>query len=267
MRFQAFRFGGVLSVCFVATLVTSAVPASAQATQQTSAPAAAPADLPSAKSIIDRHIEASGGRQTIQNRSSMQGVGTLAMPANGISGKIEIFAAKPNLLLVRTSVEGIGEMSEGFDGNIAWSMTPMTGPMLASEKEREQKRLDADFFGDLNVEKKYKAIKTVEKTVFGGKPSYKVSLTRHDGTEDFEYFDVETGLKSGRQVTRETPMGALTVTATMTEYKKFGGTLVPTTIKQNIMGMEQIITLSSVEYDKVDAAVFQLPPAIKALIK
>ena len=266
MRFEAFRIGRVLSVCVAAVLLASVAFAQAT-TPQPTAPAAPAADLPPAKTIIDRHIEATGGRKAVLERSSMHGTGTLSMPANGISGKLEIFGAKPNLLLVKTTIDGIGEMSEGFDGNVAWSNTPMTGPMIASDKEREQKRLDADFYGDVNVEKKYKAIKTVEKTTFAGRPAYKVSLQRHDGSEDFEFFDVETGLKAGRQVTRETAMGAISVTAAMTDYKKFGNALVPTTIKQSMMGMEQIITLSSIEFDTVDPAVFQLPAAIKALIK
>ena len=266
MRFEAFRIGRVLSACAAAVVIASSAFAQATA-QQSPAPAATAADLPPAKTLVDRHIEATGGRKAILDRSSMRGTGTLSMPANGISGKLEIFSAKPNLLLVKTTIDGIGEMSEGFDGNVAWSNTPMTGPMLASEKEREQKRLDADFYGDVNVEKKYKAMKTVEKTTFAGRPAYKVSLLRHDGTEDFEFFDVETGLKAGRQVTRETAMGSITVVATMSDYKKFGTALVPTTIKQSMMGMEQQITLNTIEFDTVDPAVFQLPAAIKALIK
>jgi hypothetical protein len=33
------------------------------------------------------------------------------------------------------------------------------------------------------------------------------------------------------------------------------------------MGAEFIMTITSIEYDKVDSAVFELPAAIKALVK
>ena len=36
---------------------------------------------------------------------------------------------------------------------------------------------------------------------------------------------------------------------------------------QQMMGQEQKITLTSIEYDKVDPSVFEPPAAIKALIK
>jgi hypothetical protein len=41
----------------------------------------------------------------------------------------------------------------------------------------------------------------------------------------------------------------------------------PATVTINAMGVQQVLTISSVEYDKVDPAVFEPPAAIKALIK
>lgn len=273
MCLSSIRTGRGLSIGVVFTILIAgsslqgqAVP-QGQATPAAAAPQAAPAELPSAKSIIDRHIEASGGRAALMARSSSHVVGTLAIPANGMKGKLEIFAAKPNKMLSKTSLEGIGEILEGFDGTVGWTINPMTGPLLSSPKEVEQKKIDLDFYGDLNVEKKYKTIKTLEKTTFEGRPVYKVALTKHDGTDDIQYFDAETGLKAGSQATRETPMGAITATVTVAEYKKFGGFLAPAKIKQSTMGVEMILTFDTIEHDNVDPAVFDLPPAIKALIK
>ena len=46
----------------------------------------------------------------------------------------------------------------------------------------------------------------------------------------------------------------------------FGGILVPTTTTQRVMGMEQIFTISDVNYEPIDPAVFELPKEIQALI-
>jgi hypothetical protein len=62
-------------------------------------------------------------------------------------------------------------------------------------------------------------------------------------------------------------MGAVTATQIQADYKKFGDMLVPTTLKQNAMGVEQVFTFTTFEYDKVDPVVFQPPAAVKALIK
>jgi len=226
------------------------------------------AALPSARSIIDRHVKAVGGREAILSHTSQHATGTFSVPAQGLTGSVEIFgAANPNRTALRVQVPGLGEIASGFDGSHGWSMSPLLGPMLQVGKELEQAKFDADFYGDLRDAKRYRSIKTVEKTTFDNRPCYKVSLVREDGSEDFDFYDVATGLRAGSMNTRETPMGSVKTTSIEGDYKKFGNLLLPTTVVQQIMGIEQKITLASVEFDKVPPTAFDLPAPIKALIK
>jgi len=226
------------------------------------------ADLPDAREIINRHIKAIGGREAILAHKSMHATGTLSVPASGISGPMEIFgASNPNRVVVKTTVAGIGEIMEGFDGSHGWSLSPMTGPMLKVGRELTQTKLDADFYSELRDPKNYPEVKTIEKTTFDGRPCYKVSLKRIDGIEDFDFYDVATGLRAGSINTRESPMGTLTMTSIEGGYKKFGKLTQATMVTQQVMGVEQKITLNTVEYDTVQPSAFEPPPAIKALIK
>jgi hypothetical protein len=247
-----------LAVLFVAPFYAQA-PAKSQ-------PAAAA--LPDGREVVNRHIKEIGGRDAVMAHKSMHVKGTLSVPASGITGPIEIFgAANPDRVIVKTSVPGIGDIMEGFDGSHAWTMSPMTGPMLKVGKELQQSKLDADFYSELRDPKKYISVKTVEKTTFEGRPCYKVALSRIDGAEDVDFYDVATGLRAGSINTRESAMGTMTVTSVIGGYKKFANLLVATTQNQKVMGVEQSITLSSVEFDKVDPSVFSPPDPIKALIK
>jgi hypothetical protein len=231
-------------------------------------PVPAAAALPDGREIVNRHIKEIGGRAALLAHKSVHVTGTLSVPASGITGPIEIMrAANPDRVLVKTSVPGIGDIMEGFDGSHAWALSPMTGPMLKVGKELQQTKLDADFYSELRDPKKYISVKTVEKTTFDGRPCYKVAMSRIDGAEDFDFYDAATGLHAGGINTRESPMGTLTVTSVIGGYKKFGDMLVATTQSQTVMGVEQKITLSSVVFDKVDASVFTPPEPIKALIK
>jgi hypothetical protein len=224
--------------------------------------------LPDAREIINRHVQAIGGREAVLGHKSMHATGTLSVASAGITGPMEIFgAANPNRVIVKTSVPGIGDIMEGFDGSHGWSMSPITGPMLKVGKELSQTKLDADFYSELRDPKTYPDVKTVEKTTFDGRPCYKVSLKRIDGIEDFDFYDVATGLRAGSINTRETPNGVLTMTSIEGNYKKIGKLSQAMTVTQQVMGIEQKITLATVEYDNVDAAAFELPAAIKALIK
>ncbi|MEO7273406.1 MAG: hypothetical protein ABIX28_02805 [Vicinamibacterales bacterium] len=230
-------------------------------------PAAPDAALPAARTIIDRHIAAVGGRKAILARNSMHATGTVSIASQGMTGPVEVFAAKPNKMLQRLSISGIGQIEEGFDGTVGWSLSPMTGPSLAQGPELEQKRFDADFYSELHEPARYESMSTVEKATFEGRPCYKVRLARRGGVEEFEFYDVETGLKAGGITTRESPMGPITATTVEGGYRRFGALLQATTLTSTAMGLQQSVTLTTVEFDTVSPSVFEAPAAIKALVK
>ena len=225
------------------------------------------AALPSARSIIDRHIAAVGGRKAILAHTSSHATGTMTLAGAGITGVLDVYSAKPDKSLLKINLGGIGDVFEGFNGTHAWSVSPITGPMLTQGKELAEKKFDADFYSDLHEDGRFASMKTVEKTTFDGRPCYKVSLIRKDGGEDIEFYDVETGLKAGAVVTRESQMGPMTVTQVHSDYKKFGDMLLATTMKQTAMGVEQVLKITTVEFDNVSPSMFDLPAPIKALIK
>lgn len=247
----------------LAALLSVPLLAQAPAARASVAPAV---KLPDARTIVDRHIKAIGGREAVLAHTSMHASGTLSMPANGISGPVDIYGAAPDHVLVRTTIPGIGEIVDAYDGKTAWSINPMTGPALKAGKELEQTRLDADFYSELRDPKRY-TLKTVEKTLFDRRECYKISVKRADGSEDFDFYDVATGLRAGSINTRETQMGTMTVSNVEGGYKKFGPLTQATVLTQKVMNVEQKITIDAVEYDKVEPSVFEPPTSIKALIK
>lgn len=266
-RVRALRGAAVLA----AAVAALAVPLAGQA-PQTSKPSAskpvAPDALPDARTIIDRHVEAIGGRAAVLGYSSSHATGTVSIAGSGMNGTVDMYAAaKPNRALLRITIPGLGEIASGFDGTHGWTISPLTGPMLQEGKELDQARLDANFYGELREPADYASITTVEKTAFEGRPCYKIRLARRDGGEDFDFYDVATGLRAGSINTRESPMGSMTATSIESDYKKFGKLLQPTTVATRTMGVEQTITIATIEYDGVPPAVFDPPAEIKALIK
>ena len=225
------------------------------------------AELPSARSLLDKHLAAIGGRAAVLSHKSTHATGTLSMPDAGVTGSVEIYGAHPNRTLLRVTLGGVGEVLEGFDGTHGWSISPMTGPMLLEGKQLEEKRFDSEFHSELRGDDRYQSLTTVEKVDFDGRPCYKVRLVRKTGGEDIEFYDAATGLKAGSITTRETQMGTVTGTTIETDYRKFGNLLQPTTVKSKVGGLQQVITITAVSYDSVPPATFDLPPGIKALLK
>jgi len=126
---------------------------------------------------------------------------------------------------------------------------------------------DAWFDGALHASDRVKELTTVAKVEFDKRPAYQVKVVHISGVEQMEYYDVETGLQIGSESQRETPMGVLPVKAMLRDYTKFGGLMQPTVLIQSTMGIDQVIRISSYEYNDVAPTAFDPPPAIKALIK
>ena len=150
-----------------------------------------------------------------------------------MSGKIETFHAKPNKFLQRMTLPGIGDIEEGFDGTVGWSMSPLTGPTLldgqAARAAQVRRRL---LSRSCKPTDRYASMTTVEKTTFEGRPVYKIQLVKKDGDEDIEFYDVETGLKAGSRRRRANHRwGPCRARRRSSDYKKFGTLLQPTTIE------------------------------------
>jgi hypothetical protein len=229
--------------------------------------AAQTGDLPPAREIVDRFVAVIGGADAVRKYKSRRAVGTFNVPAQGITGTLEVLAAAPDRQVLRIHINGVGEIQQGYDGRIAWLIDPMTGPRLLEGAAYSQMQMDADFYGELHDAKHYTKIETVAREEFEGIPAYKVRLIRPSGEEDFEYFAVDGGLLVGNRVTRMSPMGPMPATTVFGEYKDVGGVRLATRVVQKVMGVEQIMTLTTIEHDTLDASVFALPASIKALVK
>ncbi|MDX1953259.1 MAG: hypothetical protein SFY81_13845 [Verrucomicrobiota bacterium] len=222
--------------------------------------------LPRAETILSNYVEKLGGKSNFLNHTSHHMKGKVETPGQGINGTLNVFAAKPNKLVARVELEGIGPIVQGYNGKIGWSINPLTGPTILEGKALEDMVRQADFYNVLHQLDDYKSLETVTKTNFEGRASYKLRLVRKNGEEIFEYYDVETGLQSGYTGTQETQFGPVTVTTVIGDYKKFGDITLPTKMIQKMSGLQQVMTFESVESDKVPDSVFDLPPEITALL-
>lgn len=230
-------------------------------------PAAAGAqDLPPARQLVDRYIEQIGGREALLARKSTHTTGTFSMPAMGLSGDLEVFAADPDKQVMRVVIAGIGEIRTGYDGEVGWTTNPMEGPRIIEGEELAQLKDEAATAGTLRDPSLVESLETIEKTNMNGQDCYKVRVLWKSGRETFDCYSVETGMIVAMQQKNVSNMGVIDVTLLVNDYKEFGGLKLPSRMVQQMMGMEQVMTITSVTYDTVDPSVFELPAEIKALV-
>lgn len=244
-----------------ALLAVAIVAAEAQA----QAPSLA-AGLPEARAIIARYVDALGGREALLARRSARTSATVEIPAQGVSGKLEVFAAMPERVAVRLELPGLGVVQSGYDGKVGWSIHPALGPRLVEGDELKGLIEMARFHGELH-EEPGTAMTTVGEELFEGRTAWKVRVLGADSAERYEYFDRETGLLAGSTQKHKSPRGEMEVTSLSAEYRKFGNILVATKETQRSPMGSQTVTTVTLEYNVVPDSAFVLPPAIRALVE
>ena len=230
-------------------------------------PATAQAALPSGREIVARHLTAIGGEAAFKAVQSIHARGTLALTAQQIEGTIEVFSARPNKQLVRGTITGFGASETAYDGSIGWSIEPVSGATLLTGRQLVEMADDAVFDSPLYPPTHVKDLTVVGREEFDGRQAYRVRVTYVSGSEQFDLFDVSTGLLIGSEARRETMMGILPTTTIAREYKAFGALKLATVLVQKALGFEQVVTLTSYEFNTVTPETFAVPPRIKALIK
>lgn len=217
--------------------------------------------------IIEKAIEASGGRDLISEAKYVTMKGTLAIPAAGIEGNITTYIKAPDNMLIHTNIPMIGEQKQGYNGEVAWSSDPMGGPRIMPEEETKALKQEADPANRLNYKADNPVIEYKGETEFDGKKAHKIRLVDTDGMESTEYYDIEKHFMIGSEAKVPTPMGQIQTTSMLRDYKDMGGVMQPTLMVQRMGPQEFTIKINEVSYDEIDASVFELPAAVQALVK
>jgi hypothetical protein len=246
-------------------LVAQTPPAAREPAPIPPAAAEPAAPLPSAAEVLERHRKAIGGAAAIRRYTSRRIAGRFELTAQAIAGPLEILAAAPDRIVLRMELGGLGRVERGFDGTTGWSIDPGIGPRLLQGRELDELRHSAEFYSELKEPSEFSSSAVLERTTFEGKDCYVLKLVRRSGIEVTEYYEVGSGLMVGSQMNSTSAMGSIPTTVVVDDYKEFGGVLMPTRVRQRAMGVEWVLTTTSVEHDTVQAGAFTLPAAIAAL--
>lgn len=229
--------------------------------------AASAQTLPPAKEVVDRYVQAIGGRDAVLRLRATRTLGTFEMPAAGIKGDVEVLSAQPGKMVTRITIPGLGEIRRGYDGTVSWSADPISGARVHEGRELQATRDQAQELYAVRDPSLFTSMETVERTEVGGAACYKVKLVWKSGRENHECYAVDSGLLVAMMDTQESPMGSVEVVSVASDYKEFNGVKQPTKLTIQAGGQEQVLTVTSVEVVTPDAAAFNLPPEIAALVR
>ena len=234
-------------------------------------------ELPSAESILDGHITATGGKAAYEKLKTRKTTGTLEIDMSGhqVKAKVEIHHQAPNQshMVIQGGGLYIVRATNGID---AWewraghshgdeNSEPNDDTHLLDGPDKQRALEQAQFHDKLNWRKTFKSVKTVGVVKLNEKPAYEVEVTPNHGESFKQYYDQETGRLVKYTRPFETSMGKLDMEVHLNQYKEFDGVMMPTFVKHVLTSPAigsgtQIWNYTNFEHNiKVPSDLFKLP--------
>ncbi|HKC65336.1 MAG TPA: hypothetical protein VKB86_16965 [Pyrinomonadaceae bacterium] len=218
--------------------------------------------LPTVDAVLEKYVNAMGGRAAIEKIKSRVSKGTFELASMaGVKGTVEIYEKAPNKQVAFLNIPGIGTDAEGFNGTIAWELEPDSG--VVHEKsglELASARRDAEFYEELKFKELFPqmTLKGVEKV--GTSAAYVIEAVPAEGSAEHFYFDTATGLLVRHDSIEEGDGGKKPVEEYYSDYRAVDGIKVPFALRQKSPGMELAIKITEVKQNvAIDDSKFNKP--------
>ena len=221
-----------------------------------------------ADELIEKNIQAKGGREKIDAIKTLRISGKLTM-GQGMEAPITMERARPDKIRMEFVFQGMTGV-QTYDGKEAWALMPFMGktdPEPIAGKQLEAIQEQADFDGLLmDYKTKGHQVELVGKEDLEGSPAYKLKVTKKNGDTGFYWLDAESFLEikasgkttvNGQEIEGESYFG---------NYKETGGVIFAHSVENKAVGMPggMTITIDKIEVNPdLSADRFVKPQAAK----
>ncbi len=251
----------IATLLFVLLVGITALAQEAGQKPETKAPETKAAEtLPTVDQIIDKYVEALGGKAAIEKVTSRVAKGTFDIPAFGASGTFEAYAKAPDKSISIIDVPGFGVIKQAFDGTVAWEDNPQVGMNEKSGAALARARLDANFYREIKLKELYPKMTLKGRDKVDGKDAYVIEAVPTGVSPETWFFDTETGLLSRADAEREGPNGVSQVQMYFEDYKDVDGVKIPHAIRQTTPEFSLSLKFSEIKQNvDIEDAKFSKP--------
>lgn len=214
--------------------------------------------------LIEKNLEAKGGRATLEGVQSARVTGKMNM--GGMEAPFVYQWKAPDRIRIDFTIQGMTGI-QAFDGENGWTIMPFLGKTDPEKMSAEDAALladDADFRGPLfDPGSKGYTVEYVGEEEVEGTPTHRLRLTKEDGTVSHLYLDQEYFLEI-QQDSRRTLRGQEVETrTTVGDYKEVGGLILPHAHEVSTSmapGQSQTMTFETIELNvEIPDASFAMP--------
>ncbi len=219
---------------------------------------------PSADEILDRFIEALGGRERLSTVTSLAAKGAYKGFSDLDASALELFAKAP---AQRTTIVHTpnGDVTTVYDGQAGWTLAPATDspvPVLAmTAGDLDGARLDAELLFPAEIKKALKQWRVGYPTTLDDRDVQVVQGTSDGKYPVNLYFDSKSGLLVRVVRYTDSPIGLSPTEVDYTDYRDVSGIKMPFRWTVTWLDGRASTELTSVELNRpIDTAKFRPPP-------
>jgi len=213
--------------------------------------------LPAAEQVLERYIEAVGGRETIASLTTRVSLGRMIHDLHWSRPPYEVvpiagYATSSDHMLMVEHKSG-GVRCEGFDGETAW-VQDASGIAVSESPVRSKTAWLLDPQGALRMEKYFPGLEVTSKENLDGRTVYVIEPAELDRAHYALYFDAETGLLVRVGYYWE-----------LKDYRDVDGVRLPFRIDMSRKGGSSTIVLDFVKHNlPLDKPLFAVPDGAEA---
>jgi len=205
------------------------------------------AKMPTAQEILTKYAQALGGKTAHEKIKSRTMKGTMEIVPMGIKGSFESYAVAPNKSLTKSTLAGIGELVEGFDGQTAWTVNPLQGNRDKQGEELAQTKLINNFYREVNLAQLYPKMEQKGTEKVGEANAYVLVGTPESLTPETFYFDTKSGLLVRQDATFISPEGKTPTKTFFEDFREVDGVKLPFKMRTVMPQFEIVVTITEIK--------------------
>jgi hypothetical protein len=217
-------------------------------------PAAAGSRTPDA--ILADAVKATGGAAWHAHKTSHLKL-TLAFEGMNMGGPAEHFQTDTDKALTVTTLPGVGQVSEGTNGQVFWSQDPVNGLRILDGPEAEQARIESCWNADLKAHDLYPKIELAPDPPAGLEC---LVMTPKAGLPIRNCYDRRTHLQVSQEGIRATAQGDVPFLSKETDWRTVAGIKMAYASETQAGPITILTTINDVAFDEpLDDKMFEPP--------
>jgi outer membrane lipoprotein-sorting protein len=200
-----------------------------------------------ATDILEKMIEAQGGRKLLGSIKDTTMVGSMEIAIAGMSASLTMYHKEPNKIRMDFDMMGT-VITMAFDGELAWWINPQTGATEEMPEDQAEMIVRQAWGNDilLNPDKHGVTYELKGKETLEGKEYYVIEQSFPDGWKMTSYIDGQTYLPY-KTAFKQISMGVeVEAESYLSDWKKVDGVMTAHTIKSFASG-EEVMTMTFTE--------------------